>query len=152
MSVTPRHGDHVFVVRRPQGLPVWYLHHGIFDANDGSVIHFAGEPGATKRTARVRRDTAQRFARGAPVVSFPHRGVRVYPPEEVVRRAALQIGQGGYDLLWNNCEHFATWAKTGVPRSVQAELLQMLLTALMPGSVGSRVRGPMRGLWGRAFI
>ena len=35
-------------------------------------------------------------------------------PEETVQRARTRIGEGGYDLVTNNCEHFAMWCKTGV--------------------------------------
>ncbi|XP_014679975.1 PREDICTED: uncharacterized protein LOC106819915 [Priapulus caudatus] len=44
------------------------------------------------------------------------------PPETVIKRAESQIGDvqgigtvcnGGYDMLINNCEHFALWCKLG---------------------------------------
>ena len=50
--------------------------------------------------------------------SFPG---TVYGPKAVVKRARSRIGQRGYSLLYNNCEHFATWCKTGQHCSVQAE-------------------------------
>jgi hypothetical protein len=37
----------------------------------------------------------------------------IYSPEEVVERAKSQLGKGNYKLLFNNCEHFAMWCKTG---------------------------------------
>ena len=33
-----------------------------------------------------------------------------------------------YDLLFNNCEHFAIWCKTGVRKSYQVENILKLLT------------------------
>jgi len=50
---------------------------------------------------------------------------------EVIRRAQSverrEIPWGDYDLLRNNCEHFATWCKTGVKSSKQVEDVAALL-------------------------
>ena len=32
-----------------------------------------------------------------------------------------RLGEQNYNLLFNNCEHFATWCKTGRHRSVQVD-------------------------------
>ena len=32
-----------------------------------------------------------------------------------------RLGEQSYNLLFNNCEHFATWCKTGLHRSAQME-------------------------------
>lgn len=45
--------------------------------------------------------------------------LHVFTPRTVVRRAKSKIGTRGYNLLWNNCEHFALWCKTGEPMSEQ---------------------------------
>ncbi|KAL5568149.1 hypothetical protein UlMin_024724 [Ulmus minor] len=47
------------------------------------------------------------------------------PPDIVVRRATKmlnngQLGFGEYDLMKNNCEHFARFCKTGESKSLQA--------------------------------
>ncbi|KAL5568472.1 hypothetical protein UlMin_025047 [Ulmus minor] len=47
------------------------------------------------------------------------------PPDIVVRRATKmlnngQLGFGEYDLMKNNCEHFARFCKTGVSKSLQS--------------------------------
>ncbi|BFG77833.1 hypothetical protein PTKU46_58660 [Paraburkholderia terrae] len=42
-----------------------------------------------------------------------------YSPDEIVERAKGRLGTGGYNLLWNNCEHFAVWCATGVKESEQ---------------------------------
>ena len=39
-------------------------------------------------------------------------------PDEAIRRARSKIGER-WDLLWNNCEHFVNWAKTGRRDSLQ---------------------------------
>ena len=43
----------------------------------------------------------------------------LYSPQETVRRARSRIGEGKYNLVTNNCEHFAIWCKTGISESHQ---------------------------------
>lgn len=45
----------------------------------------------------------------------------LYSPEETVKRAESQLGEGKYNLVFNNCEHFAVWCKTGVHESSQVQ-------------------------------
>ena len=45
----------------------------------------------------------------------------LYSPEETVQRAESQLGKGEYNLVVNNCEHFAVWCKTGLHKSYQVE-------------------------------
>lgn len=52
----------------------------------------------------------------------------LYTPEETVRRAESKLGEHEYDLLFNNCEHFAVWCKTGVSESKQVDQVLDLLT------------------------
>lgn len=102
-------GDHIRVRRRG------YWHHGI-DCGDGSVIHLAGEP-LRRRDARVTRTSAEEFSRGGRV-EIVHHAVSC-EPELVLERASDHLGETGYHLLRNNCEHFAHWCKTGVSYSKQ---------------------------------
>ena len=46
-------------------------------------------------------------------------GYHLYSPEETVARARSRLGETSYNLLTNNCEHFAIWCKTGVSESLQ---------------------------------
>lgn len=57
---------------------------------------------------------------------------RLYSAQETVERARSRIGERGYNLLLNNCEHFAVWCKTGVEKSEQVdEIIKLLVeTAL----------------------
>ena len=45
----------------------------------------------------------------------------LYSPEETVERAESQLGREGYNIVFNNCEHFAVWCKTGVKESSQVK-------------------------------
>lgn len=47
------------------------------------------------------------------------KGFHLYSPEETILRARLRMGEKEYNLINNNCEHFAIWCKTGVEESDQ---------------------------------
>ena len=47
----------------------------------------------------------------------------LYSPEETIARAQSRIGEKEYNLVTNNCEHFALWCKTGVAASFQVARL-----------------------------
>jgi hypothetical protein len=40
-------------------------------------------------------------------------------PDVTIERAESRLGEKKYNLLFNNCEHFATWCKTGINDSKQ---------------------------------
>jgi len=50
-------------------------------------------------------------------------GRKVSDPQTVINRAKRNLGQSGYHLFSNNCEHFAYWCKTGKFTSKQAHQL-----------------------------
>jgi len=52
---------------------------------------------------------------------FGSETITIYSPEETVKRAESQLGKGDYNLVFNNCEHFAVWCKTGVHESSQVQ-------------------------------
>jgi hypothetical protein len=101
-------GDHVYVRRRRH-----YTHHGI-DCGDGTVIHYAGDRGTLRR---VERTPWESFADGSKVHIRRHR--QRLPVEVIVRNAESRLGDGGYHLVTNNCEHFAAWSSTGSAASSQ---------------------------------
>lgn len=102
-------GDHLSASR---GL---YRHHGI-DCGDGTVVHFDGGPFGVG-SGIVRRTSFAEFMGDGSVVLERHESS--FDPNDVVRRALSRLGESGYDVLFNNCEHFATWCKTGRARSAQ---------------------------------
>lgn len=51
------------------------------------------------------------------------KNLTLFTPEETVKRAYSEIGKKGYNLLVNNCEHFAIWCKTGKRESYQVKNL-----------------------------
>lgn len=105
-------GDHVFV--RRHGL--LYSHHGIFDG-DG-VIHYSDAGGlAAKDRCTVAKTPLDDFLRGGVLrrVEYATRSSR----DVTVRRARLLLNRGLYSVLFNNCEHFASYCATGRRRSLQ---------------------------------
>lgn len=46
---------------------------------------------------------------------------RLFSPKETVQRAYSRLGEREYDLINNNCEHFAIWCKTGISESHQVK-------------------------------
>jgi hypothetical protein len=103
-------GDHIYVVR------VGYTHHGI-QVDDDKVVHYNGEPGSSKIAATIREATRVEFLAGGELRVRKY-GVR-FSPDETVARAYSRLGESGYHLFDNNCEHFATWCVTDKHSSSQ---------------------------------
>lgn len=55
----------------------------------------------------------------------------LYSPRETVRRAESRLGEASYNLLTDNCEHFAIWCKTGVSESYQVNAILERLEQIM---------------------
>ncbi len=101
--------DHLQVPRQ-HGL---FQHHGI-DLGDGTVAHYL-------EGKEILRSSITVFASNQIISIINHdqcskRGV-------TLRRAMSRIGEQRYNLLFNNCEHFANWCKTGSHQSLQVEEL-----------------------------
>ncbi|MCU0566612.1 MAG: lecithin retinol acyltransferase family protein [Oculatellaceae cyanobacterium Prado106] len=104
-------GDQIYVMRPLAGMDSLYEHHGI-DCGDGTVIHYY-KPGE----AVISRTSHETFAQGKPV--FTKKYAVSYVPDVVIQRAESRLGERQYNLLNNNCEHFATWCKIGKSESPQ---------------------------------
>jgi hypothetical protein len=97
-------GDHVYIECFNV---VSFTHQGI-DCGDGTVIHFS------KSKGKISRDSMSSFASASLDGNiYAYEYVDCYSPSVVVQRAKSKVGQTGYNLFGNNCEHFATWCKTG---------------------------------------
>ncbi|MBW4468512.1 MAG: lecithin retinol acyltransferase family protein [Pegethrix bostrychoides GSE-TBD4-15B] len=107
-------GDQIYVMRPLMNMDGVYEHHGI-DCGDGTVIHYY-KGGQIPTVARTSFET---FARGN-IVRVKPRPVS-FVPDVVIERAESRLGEQQYNLLTNNCEHFASWSKTGKNISQQLE-------------------------------
>lgn len=99
----------------------FYHHYGIFVSED-QVIQF-GLPDDPFRAAdqiKVLTSDVMTFLQGGEMeVAEPDSGERkrMRSPEQVVQIASGRIGEGGYDILHNNCEHFVNDCVFGEPSS-----------------------------------
>lgn len=48
-------------------------------------------------------------------------------PNKIVEEAILKIGEIGYNLLWDNCEHFAAYCRYGIKWSEQVRNLAVFI-------------------------
>ena len=99
--------DHLQVPRR-HGL---FNHHGI-DLGDGTVAHYL-------EGREILRSPVSEFSQGEVLSVMDHADAS--PAGVTLRRAMSRLGEQNYNLLFNNCEHFATWCKTGRHRSEQVD-------------------------------
>ena len=129
----PERGDHIRVCRM-NGL---YYHHGIF-VSDNEVIHFTGDDDdsiSDWSKAHVIKTTLQKFLKGGTVEVKEYTDDEIsdlYPVEGIVNYARACLGDDGYNLIFNNCEHFANACTLGKYRSRQVE----------------KVLGGNMGIWG----
>jgi len=121
----PQSGDLIWADRSPKP----YNHCGIYEGA-GYVIHFAAPDGSetNAENAEVHRTSFERFADGCPVKVIDIEGSK--SPEETLRRARNCIGMKGYHLTTFNCDHFATWCKTGKYHSIQVDAVKSVLEEL----------------------
>jgi hypothetical protein len=118
----PQLGAHVISHRRR------FSHHGIY-VGGGRVLHYAGFAYGLS-CGPIEEVSLGEFAQQRPIwIRRPSRPA--FPPEEVVRRARMRVGEDRYQLLRNNCEHFCEWCLHGEPRSFQVECLSVFGRALV---------------------
>ena len=118
----PRRGDHIRV-RRMDGL---YYHHGIFVSAE-EVIHFTGDDDDSVldwSKAHVIKTDLQKFLCGGEVEVKEYNDAELddlFPVKGIVSYARACLGDDGYNLIFNNCEHFANACTLGKYRSRQVE-------------------------------
>ncbi|MBE9516804.1 MAG: lecithin retinol acyltransferase family protein [Proteobacteria bacterium] len=113
-----RPGDHIRVKR------MLYSHHGICIGNN-RVIHYAPPPGkdvgdgigwqqifgADSQVNTIHETSLQQFI-GDDIDTMRvinYKPADSYPPLKTVARALSRLGENGYNLWGNNCEHLASW-------------------------------------------
>lgn len=110
-------GDHIRVKRDH------YYHHGIF-IGDNQVIHFTGEQNDSinnKENVKVRKTSIEFFLKNSVAEKAFYSGKDekyLRKPREILEIAEKSIGEGNYNLVFNNCEDFVerTIYKTGVKK------------------------------------
>ncbi|KAG5845239.1 lecithin retinol acyltransferase-like [Anguilla rostrata] len=80
--------------------------------------------GVLSKNATIRVDTVEDFAYGSKILLNNMDNIlkmQPLPNEEIAKRAEKLIGVIPYSLLWNNCEHFATYCRYGSSVSLQTD-------------------------------
>lgn len=103
----------------------------IKDSRDYFVVWFdEGRPIKLQcRTAFIFNSTADLYNS-----KYNESKKKTYSAEETIKRAKSRIGEEQYNLVSNNCEHFAMWCKTGVSESSQVN--QIVRFAFASGVTG----------------
>lgn len=119
-------GDHIYINCGA------YTHHGI-DCGDGTAIHYIGETlqGVISRTS-IDSFTSEKqlFVRQYDIHDLS---------DIVIKRAESRLGEDKYDLIFNNCEHFATWCKTG--KHISEQVNRVATTTVSAVGIGASFRG-----------
>lgn len=118
----PQKGDHIRVFVNE------YYHHGIYIGNN-EVVQFGYPNNVFQKNEDVKvvRTTLEEFHQGKVVeVCFYDEltKMKLRNPDDIVSYAICKLGEGGYDVLHNNCEHFATECTMGTKKSEQIELIR----------------------------
>jgi hypothetical protein len=114
----PSKSSHIRVSR---GL---YCHHGIY-ISDEEVIHFTGKDGDSVldwSKPEVITSNLKYFLKDGVLESKEYTAEELddlYPTEHIVQYAKACLGDKGYNLVFNNCEHFANTCTLGRFRSNQ---------------------------------
>ena len=93
----PSKGDHIFVQR------TLYSHHGIYE-NINRVYQYDMDNG-------VEVVSLEDFADGDIVKIYVEKAY--YSSDKIIERAKSRVGEDEYNLLYNNCQNFATWCRQG---------------------------------------
>ncbi len=132
-------GDHIYV-RRYRAI---YSHHGIYVGED-RVVHYSDAGGLGNKSASAVVETSlDEFLIGGKLRCRKHS--KPLPSDEIVSRAREQLARQGYSLIWNNCEHFATFCATGKTRSRQVKRVAMAAVSLAGVVIGGRIVKSKRG-------
>lgn len=141
-AIVPELGDVIGVSRG--GI---YEHYGVYE-NDFCVYEYAAENSDFEDKPVIHITTLQKFIASSEVyfrLLFPpdygipdkqplstHKlsdlyklynrlSYHLYTPEQTIERARSKLGESKYSLIFNNCEHYAIWCKTGLHQSHQVE-------------------------------
>jgi hypothetical protein len=119
-------GDHIYGDLRFDGNLI--THHGI-DCGDGYVIEYDKE--TLDGIGQIVRKPLNSFLKGRAYQTKKHDICD--SPEIVVARAYSRLGEKDYCVLFNNCEHFAYWCKTGSQESDQVNRVVHSITKTVVG-------------------
>ena len=111
----PKYGDMIRVAVR------FYHHYGIY-ADDNTVIQFGqrDNTGVPPESIQILVTDINTFSAGSMVERAelsPAEKHQRHSPQKTVEYALSRVGETGYHILHNNCEHFANQCIFGEARS-----------------------------------
>ncbi|MDP4182425.1 MAG: lecithin retinol acyltransferase family protein [Bacillota bacterium] len=134
----PEVGDVIGDPRSYKGIN--YEHYGIY-IGDNKVIHYMTPNNSGKASdAEVAETTMDGHFDKDKMFVLKFDKEKVFNPEETVKRAKSMLGEKKYNLVTDNCEHFALWCKIGVRKSYQVDSLtpdQLSLLKSLSELIGS---------------
>ena len=131
-------GDLVYAYRNLFQLDGLYKHYGI-DCGDGTVIHYR------KPSEIIERTSMATLSRGNSVYVVEDLEGFSFVPDVVVARAESRLGENNYNLLFNNCEHFAWWCKTGISDSKQIREFLPIVSKLDASKLYQPIKQALKG-------
>ena len=138
--IAPKPSDHIRVNR---GL---FYHHGIYIA-ESEVIHFSSEDdddilGTSNFVIKTTLDDFLRDGEVEVKVYTQRELPDLFPVKEIMNYARASLGVSGYNLVFNNCEHFANTCTLGVHHSQQVD---NIIGDSKNMSLFSKVSGAVKG-------
>ena len=130
-------GGQIYTLRDFLNIDGVYEHHGI-DCGDGTVIHYR------KGTDTIERTSKKDFTDGR--IVYAKRYPLCYIADTVIQRAESRLGEKKYNIIFNNCEHFATWCITGVSHSQQVKNFIPLLHHINVKQISEPIREAILGV------
>ena len=131
-------GDCIYAYRNLGQINGLYKHYGI-DCGDGTVIHYR------KPSETIERTSLETFANGGSIYAAEYSDGFGYIPDVVVERAKSRLGERDYNLLFNNCEHFTNWCKTGISDSKQIRDFVPAITRLDTSKLYEPIKQALKG-------
>ena len=112
------------------------FHHGVFVSED-EVVEFGAPPtmrdNIPQGDVRIRSVTLSAFLRELPfevAVFSPAERALMPARDEAIKAAKARIGEGGYNIIHNNCQHFATECVVGRRHSEQGDAVREKIRSL----------------------
>jgi hypothetical protein len=139
VPLTPKEliaGDHIYVKRKNH----LYSHHGIY-AGSGMVFHFKGAVREKRDPTVIISDMAA-FLKNGKLKRRSYK--RRLPHAETLQLAREHLAQKDYSLVFNNCEHFATYCATGKKKSPQVHKILGSMATLALAVTGLVIRKKRR--------
>ncbi len=134
-----------------------YEHWAVY-VGESEIIHYQAPQGSNGLTAKLKseviQETLQEYmgrrgermtVRLGKINSADRKDFPALDPEVVVERARSKVGKKGYNVIRNNCEHFAKWCKYGKEMSDQI-LDRAFIASMLVGFVAGALVGIMNGM------